>query len=58
MTKKNKPADYYLDDLVELVAEHLKEYPMESVSFFANQIIENATISYEGDGFFTVEWHK
>lgn len=59
MTKnKNKVSTYYVDDLVDLVAEHLKEYPMNSIEFYANQIINDARISYQEDGFFDVEWKK
>jgi len=56
--KKSKVASYYVDDLVKLVGEHLEAYPMNSIEFYANQIINDAYISYQEDGFFNVEWKK
>jgi len=56
--KKKKNDEYYVDDLIELIGQHLAQYPMSSVEFYANQIINDAKISYQGDGFFEVEWQK
>ncbi len=56
--KKKNIDSYYVDDLIELIGEHLSNYPMNSIEFYANQIINDARITYQGDGFFDVEWNK